>query len=317
LSSPQLDRVLSHLRSLAARATEAAQRPVDERLEVLRQILNDYAKADPSVLEVVAEVRPLVVHQRSSEWLLPAGRVAGRRMLYIHGGSWMKGGLDSHRTIAARIAAATGCSVLIIDYRLAPEHPFPAGLEDCVQAFRWMLENGPEGPSRASQSFIAGDSAGGNLTLAALLSLKDQGGPLPDAAVPLSPVTDFTASGDSIRSRAAADPILNPNTLPLAAAGYLQHGEDLRSPLASPLYGDLAGLPPLFIQVGDAETLLDDSRRFAEKAKSAGVDVTLEIWPDMPHVFQFFAPYLPQAVEAIDHIAQFVHTRCQHSAATR
>jgi monoterpene epsilon-lactone hydrolase len=308
VSSPQLKKVIAHLRELARKTYAALELPPEQRLPEMRRLLNDYGRVDRSVDEVAAEVRPLVVGGRDCEWLLPDDFDPARRMLYIHGGSWMKGSLDSHRSLAARIARATKCCVLAVDYRLAPEDPFPAGLEDCITAFRWLLDNAPTGPGESRFTLIAGDSAGGNLALASLLSLRDRGAPLPDGAIVMSPATDFLCRGESMQTRAGVDPLLTADSVPKCAAVYLRHGEDLADPLVSPLYGDLAGLPPLLIQVGDAEVLLDDSRRLADKAREAGVEVTLEVWPEMPHVFQAFAPYLPEAVEAIEHMAAFVRS---------
>jgi monoterpene epsilon-lactone hydrolase len=310
MASPQLDSVIRHLRHLAARALEATALPPEKCLATLRQLLNEYANVDPGVLEVVARVQPLLVGNRPCEWLVGEESPPERRLLYLHGGSWTKGGLDSHRALSARLARATRCSVLAIEYRLAPEHPFPAGLEDCIASYLWMREKGPEGPTQASHTFIAGDSAGGNLTLATLLALKERNQPLPTGAIALSPATDFTGSGESMRTRVDADPLLKPEGIALCAAAYLQQGENLRLPLASPLFGDLKGLPPLLLQVGDAEILRDDSCRFADRARAVGVKVELEVWPEMPHVFQAFAPFLPEAREAIAHIGAFVEARC-------
>jgi acetyl esterase/lipase len=260
------------------------------------------------VRRVDVEVRKRDAAGVPCEWLLAAGADPDRRLLYIHGGGWTAGGLDSHRPLSARISVATGCSVLAVDYRLAPEHPFPAGLEDCVATVQWLRANGPNGAASARSLFVAGDSAGGNLTFATLLACKERGIALPNAAIPISAATDFGATGASFQTRAERDPLLagGPDAIRLIGQIYLQGKADPLSPLASPLYGDLRGLPPLLIQVGDAEVLLDDSTRIAERAKQAGVDVTLEVWPEMPHVFQAFAPFLPEATQAIEHIGAFV-----------
>jgi monoterpene epsilon-lactone hydrolase len=298
--SPQLARVIEHLRGLAAGP------PGD--LAANRRVVDRYGDVDPSVRVFDAEVRPLDVAGVRCEWLLAPGADANRRLLYIHGGGWTAGGLDSHRPLSARLSGATGCAVLAVDYRLAPEHPFPAGLEDCIASYRWLCEHGPEGAAPARSVFVAGDSAGGNLTLALLLALKQRGLPLPNAAVPISPATDFLASGDSWHTRAARDPILTmgPEGIRMLSAAYLQGATTPEDPLASPLYGDFRGLPPLLFHVGDAEVLLDDSTRAAEKASKAGVDVTLEIYPDMPHVWHAFAPFLPEATRALEQIGAFV-----------
>jgi acetyl esterase/lipase len=305
MASAELQRVLTYLRDLAARAAEAGAKG---DIAANRRIVDEYGDVDPSVRRIEADVRRSDVAGVPCEWLLAKGSDADRRLLYIHGGGWTSGGLDSHRPLSARISVATGCAVLAVDYRLAPEHPFPAGLDDCLATYQWLREHGPNGQATARSVFVAGDSAGGNLTLALLLALKQRGLPLPNAAVPISPATDFLATGDSYRTRAARDPILKggPEAIRLLSAIYLQGKAQPEDPLVSPLYGDYKGLPPLLLHVGDAEVLLDDSTRVAETARRAGVDVTLEVWPEMPHVWHAFAPYLPEASQAIEQIGAFV-----------
>ncbi len=305
MASRQLEQVIAHLRGLAASAAEAG---ASGDIAANRRIVDGYGDVHPSVRDFEAEVRPLRIEGVPCEWLLAAGADPDRRLLYIHGGGWTSGGLDSHRPLSARLSAATGCAVLAVDYRLAPENVFPAGLDDCVTTYAWLRENAPAGPGPAQSVFVAGDSAGGNLTLALLLALKQRDLPLPNAAVPISPATDFLATGASYRTRAERDPILTmgPEGIRGLAAIYLQGNAKPEDPLVSPLYGDPAGLPPLLFHVGDAEILLDDSTMMAEKARAAGVDVTLHVWPEMPHVWHAFAPFLPEANEAIAEIGAFV-----------
>jgi acetyl esterase/lipase len=199
--------------------------------------------------------------------------------------------------------------VLAVDYRLAPEHAFPAGLDDCETAFEWMTRNGPDAGGAAAVSFVAGDSAGGNLALALSVRRADGGRPQPAALVALSPATDLLWTGESVKSRADADPILRPDRLHLVAQAYVQGRAALDDPEVSPLYGNLADLPPTLLQCGDAEILLDDSVRFARRAGDRGADVRLSVWPRMPHVFQMFAPYLPEAERALDEIGVFLAER--------
>jgi acetyl esterase/lipase len=305
MASKQLDVVVAYLRRLAAEGQQAGP---DQALAANRRLVDQYGDVHPSVRELVAEARRVTVAGVPCEWLLAPGADADRRLLYIHGGGWTAGGLESHRPLSARISKATGCAVLAVDYRLAPEHAFPAGLDDCLATYAWLRENGPTGAAPARSLFVAGDSAGGNLTLAVLLALKQRGLPLPNAAVPISPATDFLAKGDSWRTRADVEPIIRggPEGIQMLSLAYLQGKTKPEDPLASPLYGDFRGLPPLLLHVGDAEVLLDDSTRAAAKAKEAGVDVTLEVWPDMPHVWHAFAPFLPEATEAIERIGAFV-----------
>ena len=241
------------------------------------------------------------------EWVLAPGADPDVRLLYLHGGGYVSGSGAFYLPLAAHLSAAAQCAVLLPDYRLAPEHPFPAGLEDCIQAYQWLTVTGPAGPAPARATFIAGDSAGGGLTLAMLLALRDRQLPLPRAGIPLSPFTDLTLSGESIRSEAGIDPIMHPRCLPDFVALYIGEG-DVRAPLASPVFGDYTGLPPLLIQVGEHEVIRDDSVRAAAKARAHGVDVTLEVWEGMFHVFQSHDPLLPEGREAIEHIASVIRS---------
>ena len=238
-------------------------------------------------------------------WLCAAGSDPARRILYLHGGGWVAGGFGSHGSHAARLSAATGCAVLLPEFRLAPEHPFPAALDDALAAWRWLRAHAPRGPAPAAALYAGGDSGGGGLALSLLLALRDRGEPLPAAAFAFSAVTDLTCSGDSTKTRAADDVVINPALVPEAAALYAG-AADLRAPLLSPLFGDPSGLPPLLLQVGDAEVMLDDSTRFAQRAREAGVEVTLEVWPEMFHSFQLCAPALPEGQQALERVGRFL-----------
>lgn len=240
-----------------------------------------------------------------SQWVMAPGSDPDARLLYLHGGGFVSGCGNFYLPLASHIATLAGCAVLLPDYRLAPEHRFPAGLEDCVRAFLWMLDHGPEGRGSAKATFIAGDSAGGNLTLSTLLALRDRGLPMPRAAMPLSPFADLTLSGESIRSQRDLDPIMHPDCLPDFVALYVSE-DQVRDPLASPVFGDYTGLPPLLIQAGEFEIIRDDSVMVAQRAREAGVEATLEIWEGMFHVFQSHDPLLPEAQEAIEHIAAMI-----------
>jgi epsilon-lactone hydrolase len=250
---------------------------------------------------------------------IPALRVKGRgtqperQILFLHGGAYVTGSPTLYRHILWRFAVAAEAQVAAIDYRLAPEHPFPAALEDAVAAWHGLLDESAD-PSR---SVVMGDSAGGGLALALLLRLRDIGSPLPAAAVALSPWTDLAMTGNSLQQNGAADPMENPDDIPYLAACYLGDGGDPRNPYASPLYGDPTGLPPTLIQVGGDEILLDDSVRMAEGMRAAGCEVELEIWPRMPHVWHAFAPVMPEARQAIARVGAFVrqHTTAARSAA--
>ncbi len=206
------------------------------------------------------------------------------------------------RRMAAHICQAAASRALAVDYRLAPEHPFPAALEDCLTVYHWLLKNG----TSPENIVIAGASAGGNLTLAMLLSLRDAGDPLPAAAVCISPVTDLAGTGESFLAK--QDPALTAEFV-LTMNRHYAGNQDLRSPLLSPHYGNLRGLPPLLIQVGEDEILLSDATRLADNARAAGVDVSLVIWPKMWHVWHLFAPSLPEAQLAINAIGTFIRER--------
>jgi epsilon-lactone hydrolase len=225
-----------------------------------------------------------------------------KALLYFHGGGFRVGSVRSHRDLIARISAASGCRALGVNFRLAPEHHFPAPLEDAVTAYRWLLAQGFKPENIA----LVGDSAGGNLVLTSMLSLRAQGLPLPAAAAVMSVWTDLTASGDSYTTRASADPIHQRKMILGMAKGYLGESGSAQDPLVSPLFADLHGLPPLMLQVGDRETVLDDSKNFAAKARAAGIEVELEVWDNMIHVFQQFTADLPEALLAMKSIGRFL-----------
>ena len=237
-----------------------------------------------------------------ARWICAHGASSARTLIYLHGGGYKMGSVASHRDLMARLSQAGNCRVLGVDYRLLPEAPFPAPFEDALRAYRWALGQG----IASTQLALAGDSAGGGLVPALLLALRDARTPLPACGVMLSALTDFEASGASYETRAAADPIHNRALIQALARQYLGVDGDRRDPRASPLYGDLHGLPPLLLQVGDRETGLDDSVLFAERARAAGVDATLEIWQGMIHVFQQFPDELVEARAAIDSIGRFL-----------
>jgi epsilon-lactone hydrolase len=224
-----------------------------------------------------------------------------RNVLYLHGGAYICGAPAHYRHFSWRIADALGARVWMLEYRLAPEHPFPAALEDAVAGYRWLSDNMP----KRGRMFVMGDSAGGGLALGLLLKLRDDRAQLPDAAVALSPWTDLALTGPSLISNAAADPMNNSNALPEVARLYLG-GADPKTPYASPLYGDTTGLPPVLIQVGSDEILRDDAVRMAARLRRDNALSKLEIWPRMPHSWQLFVPVLPEARRSIAHIREFI-----------
>jgi monoterpene epsilon-lactone hydrolase len=236
-----------------------------------------------------------------AEWISAPNSSADRAVLYVHGGGYVIGSVNTHRDLMGRIARASGARVLGVNYRLAPEHPFPAAVDDSVAAYRWMLAQGLK-PNRIA---VAGDSAGGGLTVATLVAIRDAKLPVPGAGVCISPWVDMEGIGESMKTKAAVDPVVQREGLLGMAAAYLG-GQNPRSPLAAPIYADLKGLPPLLIQVGEAETLLDDSTRLNDRAKAAGVSTKLEVWPEMIHVWQLFASFLPEGQQAVDGIGSFL-----------
>jgi acetyl esterase/lipase len=269
-------------------------------LEALRAGMG--ARQEPTTRDL--QLIRLMIGDIPCEWVLAPGADADVRLLYLHGGGWVSGSGGNYLPLAAEISAAARCAVLLPDYRLAPEHPFPAGLEDCIDAYDWLIENGPTGPGPAKATFIAGDSAGGNLTLATLLALRDRRRPLPAGGIALSAATDFTLQSESLAT--VEDPIISARTMPEFRERYLGM-TDPTDPLASPVFGDYHGIPPLLIQVGEHEMLRDDSVRVAEKALADGVPVKFEVWPGMVHVFQIRG--LPESREAIEQIAEFMRSQ--------
>jgi epsilon-lactone hydrolase len=246
---------------------------------------------------------PVVAGGVPAEWLVPREAPADRVLLYIHGGAWFMGSPRTHRALASELAKRSGVRALSVDYRLAPENPYPAGLDDCVAVYEWLLGQGV--PARGV--VVAGDSAGGNLALALLVALRDHGRPLPAGAVALSPATDLAATGESLKTREPVDPFFAGVDLgPIIRCYTGSH--DPRDPLVSPLYADLRDLPPLLLHVGDNEVLLDDTVRFGERAAAAGVEVRTVVWPGMCHVFQTFSPFVPEARRANAEIAEFVRS---------
>jgi acetyl esterase/lipase len=236
-----------------------------------------------------------------AEWVAAEGCAEDRVLIYVHGGGYVIGSVRTHRVLMADLSRASGARVLGLDYRLAPEHPFPAPVEDTVSAYRWLLSEGFD-PAKIS---VAGDSAGGGLTVAALVQIRYVGLPMAGAGVCISPWVDMEGTGDSVVSKAEEDPMVEKEGLVFMAGTYLA-GADPRAPLAAPLYADLHELPPLLIQVGSAEILLDDANRLTERARKAGVEVELNVWEDMIHVWHMFAPILPEGQQAIAQAGEFI-----------
>jgi epsilon-lactone hydrolase len=248
------------------------------------------------------EVSPVHLDSLYAEWILPAQATKDKIILYFHGGGYVSGTCNAHRAITAKFVKGSQIGALLFEYRLAPENPYPAALEDALTAYRWLLSR----DIAPANIVFVGDSAGGGLSLATLLALRDQGIPLPAAAVAYSPVTDYKCTGESYRTKAKI--CLSPEGMAPALAKHYAGEQDPGLPYISPLYGDLQGLPPLLIYVGEDETLFDDSIRFAAKAKDAGVVATLRIGKGMFHCYPAMAPLFPEATKAMKEICLFINT---------
>ena len=296
MASPELQQVLKLI--------EDRPRPlVNPTRQQIRQAMED--RSFPAT--DAASVAPVEANGVQGEWVTVAESDPNRRVLYFHGGGYVYGSAVTHRRLCEDIAAAGRCAVLNLDYRLAPEHPFPAAVEDAVAGLRFIGENGPHGAAAARSVFVAGDSAGGGLTLATLLAARDQGLNQPDAAIAISAWTDLAITGDYVTARGEADPLESDTSMLEELASQYLDGSNPADPLASPLFADYAGLPPLLMQVGNAEMLLSDTTRAAERARCAGVDVIEEVWDEMFHVWHQFAPLLPEGRQAIQRIGEFIN----------
>jgi acetyl esterase/lipase len=248
---------------------------------------------------------PVQVGAVPCEWLVPKGAPETSALLYLHGGAWFMGSPKMYRHFVSGLAQASGYPALVVNYRLAPENPYPAGLDDCLAAYEWLLQSGIP----AERIVVAGDSAGGNLTLALLVALRDLGRPLPAAAVAISPVTDLASTGESYLTRRQLDPIFAGMGSSVTFIQDYIATHDPREPLISPLYADLSGLPPLLIHVGEHEILYDDALCFSERAQQAGVEVQTVVWPGMFHVFHLWGAVLPEGRQANAQVAEFIRGR--------
>jgi acetyl esterase/lipase len=301
MASQQLEAIKQMLKGRPTERTDISPQDARAFFETMTQALQ--APGDTKREKVTANGVP-------GEWITNGESTDAITLYYLHGGGYSIGSVNTHATMVSSIARAAKARAFAIDYRLAPEHPFPAAVDDAVAAYRWLLEQGIDPQSIV----IGGDSAGGGLVAATVLALRDAGDPLPGAAVLLSPWTDLAGTGESQKTRAELDPMIPAFEGVSPMAEWYLGGRSATEPLISPLYADLHGLPPTLIHVGDHEVLLSDSTRFAEKAQAAGVDVTLKVWDEMIHVFQFF-PMLPEGQEAIAEIGEWVRSKVASRAA--
>jgi len=291
MASPELDTVM---KMIQARSAEVRHTIEDHRLSYER-IMADL----PIDGDITTE--RLAAGGVAAEWIDAPNADENTVLLYLHGGGYAFGSMRTHRVMLAHVSRAAEARVLGLDYRLAPEFPFPAPIDDSVAAYRWLLSQGVN----PKKIVIGGDSAGGGLMVAVLVALKYLGEPMPAAGVGISSWTDMEATGQSFVTNAEVDPSVNRDRILTIAKLYMAD-KDHSAPLASPIHADLTGLPPLLLQVGSIETLLDDTNVLAQRAKAAGVEVEVDVWDDMPHVWHHFAPILPEARQAIERIGQFI-----------
>lgn len=291
---------ITRLKELVRERSKRAELPLAER----RALMDANAETFPVPAGVSISVAD--IDGMRAEWARVSDSLAAPVVLYFHGGGYVNGSSVSHRHLTARLALAARANVLSVDYRLAPEHPFPAAVEDGTKAWRWLLARGHAPEAMA----MAGDSAGGGLVAATLLAARRDGLPMPAGAALLSPWSDLTCDSETYVSCAEADPMITQAGIKEMAAIYLG-GADPRDPLASPNFGDLAGLPPLLIQVGSDEVLLDDARDLEKRARAAGVEAELEVWDGMIHVWHAFYQMLPEGERAIERIGGWLAARWQ------
>ena len=279
----------------------------DERLGMkhFRYVMDDYFAADESI-QCCGNVSPVSADGVYALWVTTKDSDPNKRILYFHGGGYVIGSIRGYLPLASHLSKATGASVLLIDYSLSPENIFPAAVDDAKRAYNWMLDNGPEGEERYKKAFISGDSAGGGLSVATTLAIKDDNGILPNAIMPISPWVEMDPVSQSYEDNKELDPFVSKDGIAWFSSVYVPDENERKNPYASPLYGDFKDFPPMLIQVGTREVLLDDSKKLNEKAKSDGCDVEIQIWDDMVHIFQGFAPYLPEANEALESISKFI-----------
>lgn len=289
MASPEAEAIKGMLREIREQAIGSDVTPTLEEQRAAMDGFRELATmpTDVDIVDVDAGGVP-------AEWITPAGADSDRVLMYVHGGGYVIGSMGTHTRLVAHLATTAGCRALNLDYRLAPEHPHPAAVEDAATAYRWLLDQGIE----PANIVIGGDSAGGGLTVATALKLRDEQLPQPAGLLPLSPWIDLEGTGSSMDGNAEADLLVDRDGLKMMSDMFLD-GHDATDPLAAPLHADLTGLAPMYIQVGADETLLDDSTRLAANAATAGLDVRLDCFPEMQHVFQMSVGNTPEADDAV------------------
>jgi len=300
VASPQAEMLRANLWQMRKSAETAGSPSVDE-LRSLDGMMESLGSEPQGV-----HFEEIDLEGIRAMWATPENASNDRVLLYLHGGGCVFGSMKSHRKLVGHLAKSIGCTALNLDYRLAPEHPFPAAVEDSAKAFIRLLKRG----IKPQHIALAGDSIGGGLCLACIEHLRSQGYLLPSAAVMMSPWTDLTLTGESITTCDSVDPLCPRPFLQLCAGIYLA-GQDARSALASPLYAEFKGFPPMYIQIGECETLMDDSVRLADRARAAGVEVRLDVFPEMYHLFQLAAGNMPEADDAVERIGKWLQRQLQ------
>lgn len=312
---PELEQAFRHLMDLAAGVDlSAAATPAQQWLTVLRTTVERYGDAGPAIDLDGIVFTPVIADGVPACWITASGANAARRVVFLHGGGWAAGSLQSHKAHLAVLARLSGASILFVDYRLSPEHRFPAGLDDCVKAFEWARLNGPPsevaglaGRDPAERIAVAGDSAGGNLAAAVCVRQAANGGPMPDHLALLSGTFDHVSMWDRI---GVDDPICSSEALRFSIEHYLPPSRSAADPEISPAFAPteiLRLFPPTLLQVSAIEALLYDSKRFADRLEKAGVRFNLSVWPNVPHVWHAFLSLFPEATEALGEVADFIN----------
>jgi monoterpene epsilon-lactone hydrolase len=311
MASPQAEQMKAALRATRANAGGTAPPSIQQTREMANPMMAAMAAVPVGVRFEAVDAGGV-----PAIWVVPEGATTDRVIQYLHGGGYVIGTAATHQNMLGHLANATGCRALSVDYRLAPEHPHPAAVNDSVTAYEWLLAQGID----ARRIAVAGDSAGGGLTMATLIAIRDRGLPNPAAGIPMSPWIDMEVTGSSMQTKADVDLMVGAAGLKMMADLFL-NGHDARDPLCAPLHADLTGIAPIYVQVGGEETLLDDATRLATNAAAAGVDVRLDVFPEMQHVFQLSVGNMPEADDAIERIASWLRPRLgltgrTHSAQT-
>lgn len=299
MPSAEMAAITEMMRQARGAPNLSAPASVEEMRAQMESLLASLPKVDGVSTE------PVDAAGIPAEWTVPQDREVRGTILYLHGGGYYEGSVSTHRRLVAALCLAAGARGLSVDYRLAPENRFPAAVEDAVAAYRWLTSDGVEEPASV---VVAGDSAGGGLTFATLIALRDAGDAMPAGAFGISPWTDLAAIGESLVTRKDRDPYIDPTSIAETVRRYVDDSQR-RNPLASPLYGNLTGLPPLLIHVGGAEVLYDDAARMAAAAREAGVEVEFADWPDAFHVWHMMAGLLPEADEAVSAAGAWIAKR--------